>query len=72
VAKKVDVDDVSAADIAERLGLPHRSLAHGWVKRFSDFPKPVVELGIGKVWSWREVERWAANSGPRGTRAQRC
>jgi hypothetical protein len=64
MSKKVDVDDlVSAAEIAARFGFNDRNLAHSWMKRYPEFPRPVVRLAIGNVWIWSEVEGWAASTG---------
>ena len=64
MGKKVDVDDlVGAAEIAKRFGFTDRNLAHSWLARYPDFPRPVVRLAIGNVWLWSEVERWAARTG---------
>jgi predicted DNA-binding transcriptional regulator AlpA len=50
-------DLVSAPQIAERTGL-HRSIAHKWAERYSDFPAPVTETDQGKLWWWLEVEEF--------------
>jgi hypothetical protein len=62
--RKVDVDDlVSAPEIAERFGLHDRNIAHNWLRRYPDSPRPVARLAIGHVWSWPDVERWGARTG---------
>jgi len=61
---KVDVDDlVSAGEIAARFGFNDRNLAHSWLQRYSDFPRPVVRLAIGNVWLLSDVDHWAARAG---------
>jgi len=50
-------DLVSAPQIAERTGR-HRSIAHKWAERYSDFPSPVTETDQGKLWWWLEVEEF--------------
>ena len=56
-------DLVGAAEIAERLGLNHATSVHSWRKRYADFPLPVVELKMGLIWRWSEVEAWARRTG---------
>ncbi len=31
--------------------------------RRADFPRPVAELAMGKVWAAEDVRRWAKNDG---------
>jgi len=73
VPTKVDISDlVSAVEVAERLGLPRSQIVHGWARRYSDLPKPIAELAIGKIWVWPDIENWAlAENRPRGYRAYR-
>jgi hypothetical protein len=60
----IDTDDlVSAAQIAERLGVKQGRLIHEWRYRDLGFPDPVADLGQTLVWSWPEVEAWARSTG---------
>jgi predicted DNA-binding transcriptional regulator AlpA len=62
MAARVDTRDlVGAAEVAEILGLSHPSSVSTYVKRYSDFPKPVLELPKSRVRLWRrsEIVRWA-------------
>ena len=64
MGRKVDVDDlVGAAEIAERLGVARSQTIHVWRSRYPDFPKPVCTLQQALVFSWSEVEAWAAATG---------
>ena len=64
VGKKVDVEDlVGAAEIAQRLGVKRPHLIHDWRRRYSEFPKPVVQLKGTLVWDWRDIECWARATG---------
>lgn len=64
MGRKVDVNDlVGAAEIAERLGLSHVQTVHTLRRRHRDFPEPVVSLKRAHVWSWTDVEAWAAATG---------
>lgn len=55
-------DLIDTQGVAEILGLAHRNTVHQYQQRYDDMPKPVFDLGKGRVKLWlrREVERWAA------------
>jgi hypothetical protein len=58
-----DVDQlVGTSEIAARLGVS-RSVVGDWRARHAGFPSPVLELRMGNVWYWPEVERWARATG---------
>jgi hypothetical protein len=56
-------DLVGAAEIADRLGLQHVTSVHAWRRRYDDFPEPTIELKMGLIWRWSEVEAWARRTG---------
>jgi len=56
-------DLVSAADIAERLGVGKSTVVHDWRYRNLGFPEPVKMVGPVGIWDWPEVERWARSTG---------
>lgn len=59
----VDTDDlIDARVVAEILGLKHRNTVSEYQARYSDMPRPVVDLGRGRprLWLRPDVERWAA------------
>lgn len=63
MARKVEVEDlVSAVEIAERLDRS-RNIVHNWLRRYPSFPRPIVRLAIGHLWSWKAVEAWAGETG---------
>jgi predicted DNA-binding transcriptional regulator AlpA len=63
MARRYHADDlVGVAEIANRLGLG-TSVVHSWRRRHRDFPKPIVHLHMGLVWSWEDVEEWARSTG---------
>lgn len=41
-----------------------RQLARKWTLR-SDFPEPLAELAMGKVWEADRIKRWARKHGRR-------
>ena len=60
---------VSAAEVAARLGLQRsRQVLDLRLHRFN-FPRPVARTGRNLVWSWPQVEHWAASEGFEGGRS---
>lgn len=60
---RVSTEDlIDTEGVAEILGLAHRNTVHQYQQRYHDMPKPVFDLGKGRVKLWLrpEVERWAA------------
>jgi predicted DNA-binding transcriptional regulator AlpA len=61
VGQKVNSDDlIGAADVAVILRLSHPSSVTTYLRRYSDFPRPVVDLSASRVRLWRrqDIERW--------------
>lgn len=59
---RVDTEDLlDTQGVAEILGLAHRNTVLHYQQRYSDMPKPVFDLGKGRVKLWLrpEVVRWA-------------
>lgn len=52
---------MTAAAIARRAGVG-RAAVSNWRKRYTEFPKPVVD-GASPVFSWAEVESWLVATG---------
>lgn len=70
---RVDTEDlVDTEGVAEILCLAHRNTVHQYQERYADMPKPVFDLGKGRVKLWLrpQIERWAARQAARG-RARR-
>jgi glutathione-regulated potassium-efflux system ancillary protein KefG len=64
MAPLVDTDDlIDSQEVAEILGLSHRNSVSTYLRRYEDFPRPVVERGGGrtKLWLRGEVLRWDAS-----------
>jgi len=62
----VDVEDlVSASEVAKILGLTHYNSVTTYLRRYDDFPRPVVDKSGGRIrlWMRQEVERWAVCRG---------
>jgi predicted DNA-binding transcriptional regulator AlpA len=57
----VNTDDLcDAREVAALLGLSHANSVFGYLRRYTDLPRPVVNLGPGRVALWLrpEVEAW--------------
>ena len=56
---------VDSQVVAEILGLKHRNSVTTYLRRYSDMPRPVVELGEGRVRLWLrpDIEAWARATG---------
>jgi glutathione-regulated potassium-efflux system ancillary protein KefG len=61
MSRYLDPEDlVDAQGVAELLGLAQRNSVSGYQRRYSDMPRPVVNLGRGrcKLWLRSEIEAW--------------
>lgn len=62
MAKRVlwDINDLAATgDLAEELGVS-KSVISNWIARHNSFPKPIIELSSGKIFSRQQVRQWYA------------
>lgn len=58
---KVETEDlIDAHGVAELLGLAHANSVSTYQRRYSEMPRPVVDLGRGrcKMWLQTEIESW--------------
>lgn len=65
----VNTDDlVDANEVAEMLGLSHRNSVSTYLRRYHDFPQPIVERSGGRtrLWLRSDIEVW-----DKSTRARR-
>jgi glutathione-regulated potassium-efflux system ancillary protein KefG len=65
----VETEDLlDTQGVAEILGLAHRNTVLQYQQRYSDMPRPVFDLGKGRVKLWLrpEIERWAHAQHERG------
>ncbi len=61
VGKRVDADDlIGAAEVQAILKLSHPSSVTTYLKRYDDFPRPVVDLSESRIRLWvrQDIERW--------------
>ena len=66
MGRSVDVEDlIDARDVAELLGLSHPNSVFGYLKRYPDMPRPVVDRGPNRarLWVRGDVEAWAKQRG---------
>lgn len=59
--EKVDPEDlIGAAEVQAILGLSHPSSVTTYLKRYPDFPKPVVDLSGSRVrlWQRQDIVKW--------------
>ena len=57
----MDTDDlIDARGIADLLGLSHPNSVSTYQRRYTDMPRPVVDLGVGRprLWSRSQIEDW--------------
>ena len=62
MSPRVSTEDlVDAQMVADIVGLSHRNSVSLYQRRYDDMPRPVVDLGDGRVKLWLrpEIERWA-------------
>ncbi|MGH2871981.1 MAG: hypothetical protein ACRDL5_05915 [Solirubrobacteraceae bacterium] len=50
-------DLIEAQGVADVLGLSHRNTVSQYQRRYADMPRPVLDLGQGRVKPWRRAER---------------
>ena len=55
-------DLLDAQGVADILQLSHRNTVSQYQRRYPEMPRPVIDLGEGRVKLWLrpEVERWGA------------
>jgi predicted DNA-binding transcriptional regulator AlpA len=55
-------DLLDAQGVADVLGLSHRNTVSQYQRRYGDMPRPILDLGDGRVKLWLrpEIECWAA------------
>ena len=61
MGEKVDPDElIGAAEVQAILGLSHPSSVTTYLRRYPDFPQPVVDLSGSRVRLWRrqDINRW--------------
>jgi hypothetical protein len=65
----VDTNDlIDTQGVAELLGLAYRNTVLQYQQRYSDMPRPVFDLGKGRVklWLLPDIKRWADEQAARG------
>ena len=60
---RVRTEDLcDAREVAGLIGLSHPTSVAGYLRRYADMPRPVIDLGPGRprLWLRPQVVRWAA------------
>ncbi|HEY1517480.1 MAG TPA: hypothetical protein VGF91_13745 [Solirubrobacteraceae bacterium] len=73
MSRMVDIDDlVDAHGVAQMLGLSHPNTVSVYQHRYEEMPRPVIDLGRGRVKLWLrpEIEEWSTLQSTKG-RSQR-
>jgi glutathione-regulated potassium-efflux system ancillary protein KefG len=71
MGRQVDLDDlIDANGVADLLGLAHRNTVSVYQHRYEDMPRPVLNLGNGRVKLWlrAEIKQWAEDQAGRARR----
>lgn len=69
MSRRINPDDLTDAQgVADILKLSHRNSVSLYQRRYPDMPRPVVDLGAGRVKLWLRpgIERWAAEQKANG------
>jgi predicted DNA-binding transcriptional regulator AlpA len=69
MTRMVDIDDLlDAHGVADALGLSHPNTVSVYQHRYADMPRPVIDLGRGRVKLWLrpEIEDWSARQATSG------
>ena len=72
--RTVALDDLlDAHGVAEVLGLSHYNSVSVYQHRYEDMPRPVLDLGKGriKLWLRPEIEKWKASQQAKGSTRRR-
>jgi len=69
MGRLVDPDDLlDVGEVAELLGLAQKNSVTTYMRRYEDFPEPVIEFAKGKCRAWlrEDIEQWHASRQSRG------
>ena len=61
MSPKVNTEDlIGAAEVADMLGLAHHNSVSTYLRRYDDFPRPVVDLPKSRVRLWlrQDINKW--------------
>lgn len=64
VAPNVDIEDLlDAQQVAELLGASTSRVVTVWRSRHPDFPAPIVDRPLGRLWHRPDIEAWGRSTG---------
>jgi predicted DNA-binding transcriptional regulator AlpA len=61
MSPKVNTEDlIGASEVAEILGLAHHNSVSTYLRRYEDFPQPVVDLPNSRIRLWlrQDINAW--------------
>lgn len=64
MSPKVNTEDlIGAAEVARILELSHPNSVTTYLRRYDDFPKPVVDLSESRIRLWlrQDIQQWDSN-----------
>ena len=64
MGRLIDPDDLlDVGEVAELLGLAQKNSVTTYMRRYEDFPAPVIEFANGKCRAWlrEDIEAWHAH-----------
>ena len=74
MGRLVDLDDlIDVGEVATLLGLAHKNSVTTYMRRYEDFPLPIIEFADGKCRAWlrHDIVSWQVKRAPRDNRRQR-
>jgi len=74
MGSEVDTEDlVSVGEVADLLGLAHPNSVTTYLRRYDDFPRPVVEKSSGhiRLWLRADINGWVEERAQRPSRKRR-
>jgi len=72
MGSKVDTRDlVSASEVAELLGLAQHNSVTTYLRRYADFPRPVIDKSRShiRLWLRQDIESWSERRAARANRS---
>ena len=66
MSPKVNTEDlIGAAEVAEILGLAHYNSVSTYLRRYDDFPQPLVDISNSRIRLWlrQDINAWRKTRG---------
>ncbi len=65
MVRLMDIDElIDVGEVARLIGLSHKNSVSTYLKRYGDFPRPVIEFADQKcrLWLRPEIQAWVARA----------